>query len=270
MPITGQRGGFLQPGKWGRNDSGNYDTWTFEATNKADIYAMAARIAQTLGLAYDVTESFGKFKLDVYFPWNTRGIDPRTDLIEKWELFAQPVDKDLLAARIENVNSIAQLSPAQVATIRFYLQNPPSGAPNAENPYPTADDFETDGETNGALALQVLILMMQGVSSFPVEAPQLRRTETTSSQYAVISSLTSVGKIITTGSLQSIENAPQLFYNLPEDTWVEPNPNFTSIGFAFGWRKRYPTIQQVALLKWNIVQEWDYGYWATLLYGSPL
>lgn len=264
--LTGQRSFFQQPGRWGRNESGNFDTWSFESNNKGQIYNLAAYFAQTIGLSYDVTESFGKFRLDVYFPWNTRGIDPRTDLVVKWEFFAQRVEKDLLSARVENPTSIALLSSNQVQEIRQLLLDPPDGT---LKPFPIATDFQKSGETNGALALSIYALMQQGVTAFPVEQPILRRTWTTSNQYGTQYALINTGRILSSATLAATENLPgALLFNIPNFSWIDPNPNAPSL--AYGWYKRFPTIQQVALLKWNIVQEWEYGLWATLLWGAPL
>jgi hypothetical protein len=264
--LTGQRGAFRQPSRWGRNESGNFDTWTFEATTRQEIESLAANIAQTIGLSYDVTESFGKYKLDIYFPWNMRGIDPRTDLVIKWEMFTQKVEKDLLSARVENPNTVALLSTYQVQQLRQFMLQPPDGDTIE---FPTAATFQKKGESNGAIALAIYNLMQQGVTSFPVEQPKLRRTFVTSNQYAIQYALTNVRRIISTVSLVTTENIPNsLLFSLPNESWIDPNPDAPSL--AFGWLKSFPTVQQVALLKWSIVQEWEYGLWATLLYGNPL
>lgn len=266
--ISGNRGAFPQPGQWGRNESGNFATWVFNGT-KREVALLAATFAQLQGLAYQVSESFGMAKLEVYLPWNPN-IDPTTDLIVKWEFFAQRIEKDLLSARVENPNTVAALSAAQVQTIRNKLLQPPDGK---TTPFPTLTDFEQNGESNGELALQIYTLMQQGVTAFPVEAPSLRRTFVTSNQYATAYALSNVRKIISTASLAQMESIPRnLLFSLPTDVWSDPNPDAGDLtpALAYGWYKRFPTIQQVARLKWSIVQEWEYGLWATLIWGNPL
>ena len=58
---------------------------------------MAWQFSLIPGLAYAVQEGYGKWRLEVQFPWNQDGlVPPATDTIEKWELFAQKAEKDLL------------------------------------------------------------------------------------------------------------------------------------------------------------------------------
>lgn len=266
--ITGYKGAFQQPGRWGRNESGNYQTLYYEGS-KQEVYNLAANVAQTIGLAYEVLESFGKFRLEIYFPWTVNGIDPRTDYTEKWELFAQHVEKDLLTARAHTA-AVANLTVSQVQTIRFWVQNPPDPK---TGPFPVPSDFQkgTPPESiNSALnAFAVYNLMAQGVTSFPIDAPTLRRTITTSNQYATAYALDKVGVIMSTNYIRNVYDVPyNLLFNLPNDTWTDPNPNSPTL--VYGWYKKYPVIQMVALLKWSIVQEWEYGLWSTLLYGNPL
>lgn len=261
-PITGLRGAFLQPATWGRNELGNYTIWSFEGT-KLEVYAVAAAYAQTLGLAYEVKESFGKFRLEIHFPWSMNGIDPRTDLVSNWEFFAQHAEKDLLESAVENSSTIGQLSIQQIATIRYFRDNPPDGK-NITLPTPT--NFQTAGESSASatIALNVLTLMLQGVRNYPVEVPSLRRTIVTSLQYALSYALLNVRQIISTSSLVRLENVPSnLLFNLPFEASSNP-------ALVYGWYKSFPTIQQVALLKWQIVQEWQYGLWSTLIWNNPL
>lgn len=259
-PITGGYGAWQQPGRWGRNEQGNYSLWSFEGTRR-EVAALAATFAQVQGLAYEVTEGFGKWRLEVHFPYGMNGIDPRTDKIENWEFFAQHAEKDLLDSAVENPNSVGLLTQNQIEKIRFFIQNPPDGTITK---FPTQADFVLDSTDGGLAGFAIYGLMFQGVRNFPVEQPMLRRTVTTSNQYAVAYALTNIRKIISTATLVTLESMPTaLLFNLPADV---SNDNTR----AYGWYKPFPTIQQVARLKWQIVQEWQYGLWATLIWGAPL
>ena len=259
--ITGQLGSFQQPGRWGRDANGNYTDWVFEGT-KNEVSLMAAAYAQTLGLAYEVTESFGKFRLVVHFPWSTV-VDPSTDYTATWEFFANHAEKDLLAATTESSN-IGGLSVYQVQSIRNKLQSPPG----PDDTPLVAADFQHNGETNGATALGIFNLMMAGVKSFPVNQPILRKTVITSLQFAVKASLANVGAILTTNRLSSDESIPNtLLFSLPN---FSPTAGASLYSMNYGWYKTFPTIQQVALLKWSITQEWQYGLWAYTIWGAPL
>lgn len=259
--LTGLRGAFYQPATWGRNESGNYSLWTFEGS-KPEVRALAAAYAQIQGLSYEVKESFGKYRLDVRFPWNMQGIDPRTDKVEAWEMFANTVEKDILSTNIPT-GILNALTAQQIAKIRFLLTDPPDPGDAAN--YPAQADFVLDSGGDGLAAYTVWIRMKKGVLNFPEEAPVLRHTLTTSNQFAIPASLHNVRLLISTGSMYNFEGAPANYlFNLPVDTAP------TDPLLAYGWRKVFPTIQQVALLKWQIVQEYHYGLWDLTFWQAPI
>lgn len=260
--LSGQKGAFYQPATWGKNESGNYSLWSFEGS-KREVYALAAAYAQIQGLMYEVKESFGKYRLDVRFPWNMQGIDPRTDFVENWELFANTVEADILSTAIPS-GVLDGVTAQQIAKIRFLLSQPPD--PGDATNYPKQSDFTLDGNaTTGLNAYKVWLRMKKGVLNFPVEAPVLKHTITTSLQYAIPASLINVRKLMTTTSLYTLEGAPANYlFNLP----IDPAP--TDPLLVYGWRKIFPTIQQVALLKWQIVQEYHYGLWDITFWPLPI
>lgn len=263
MPtISGIKGAFYQPATWGRNESGNYSLWSFEGSRR-EVSALAVAYAQIPGLMYEVKESFGKLRLDVRFPWNMQGIDPKTDIIDNWELFANTVEVDILFASIPS-GILDGLTAQQITKLRNLEQNPPD--PNDTANYPQQGDFTLDGNaTTGANAFQVWTRMTKGVRNFPVEAPVLRHTITTSLAYAIPASLVNVRKLLTTATLYQLEGAPANYlFNLPTDT----PPSDTAL--VYGWRKIFPTIQQVALMKWQIIQEYHYGLWDTTFWPLPI
>jgi hypothetical protein len=89
-----------------------------------------------------------------------------------------------------------------------------------------------------------------------------------SNNWAVPASLVNVGLVLSTATLSTFEGVPAgLLFNLPNLTLPAA---FQNISLAYGWLKNEPTIQQIALRKWQIVQEWEYGLWPTSIFGSPL
>jgi hypothetical protein len=295
-PITGRLGAFPNPGRWGRSDTGNFSTLVYHGS-KAEVTNLAANFAQTLGLTYEVTESFGTFKLEIHLPWNFTANNAETDLVILWEMFANHSDKDLLQAQVEVPTIIGSLSQAQIQVIRQYLDNPPTypspipvSVPDGKGGTQqstvdaivplTIDFFKNltpdpaggNGTGNAANALSVYQLMVQGVRSHPVDQPILRRTIVTSQRYAVAMALTNLRKIISTTSLLSLEQVPNdsLFYDPGSGQLLLPQDVSANTALAYGWYKTFPTVQQIALLKWQVVQEWQYGLWATLVWGTPL
>jgi hypothetical protein len=127
--------------------------------------------------------------------------------------------------------------------------------------------------TNPVGCYTMLLLVLRGQTSFPVFAPSLRQTQTVTAQYAIRASLLNVGKLISSSSLPTIENIPNdLLFSLPSDPAPSQIEQFIQIpgDLVYGWFKDYPTIRQVARLKWQIVQEWQYGLWPIAVFGNPL
>jgi hypothetical protein len=270
-PVTGIHGAFQQPGRWGRNESGNYEIWVIEGTRQ-EVRNAAAFYANIPGISYEVTESFGKWHLEIRFPWNADGlVNPSTDLIETWEFFAQHTEKDLLEAQ-DNVGLVHTISDQQKEIIRTKILNPPDGS--TSSPFTVLDDFAHTKPGGVAIpgnaqnALTIYQLMQAGMKSYLMEAPMLRRTIITSNQYALGYSLFNVRKLLSTAYIANHEGLPNtLLFNVTNYVGADVS---TDSKLAYGWFKMFPTIQQIALLKWQIVQEWAYGWWAKDVYGQPL
>jgi len=261
-PITGSLGTWQQPSTWGRNESGNHESWVFEG-DKTSIKNLAATFAAQTGLAYEVTEHFGKSRLEVQFPWNADGtVNPATDYVERWELFSNKHEKDLLDAQ-DNGGIIASISQKQRVKLRQAWDNPKQVS---DPPY-VQSDFTT-GDGNDANAFYVFNLWMSGMRGYLMGAPVLRRTIITSLAFTIGYTLINARRLVSTGYIAVDENLPSgLIFNLPaylgSDSSTDPL-------LTYGWYKELPTIQECALLKWQIVQEWQYGWWPVGLYGAAI
>lgn len=263
--INGVSGAYLQPIRYGRNESGNYELYLLKGT-EAEIMAQASAYASIIGISYEVTELPGNlWQLEVRFPYNADGlVSPATDYVESWEFFRQDHEKDLLEC-IDKAGIIATLTKAQISFIRNKIQNPPQGT--SSDPPVAITDFaaldDPDGTpTNQTNAFIVYGLMQRGVRSYAVHVPMLRHTVITSSQYATQASFVNAGKLYSTASLIFDFDIPSgLLFNVAalNDTSSDPD-------LIYGWLKGYPTVNEVALLKYQIVQEFSYGWWAKLLY----
>jgi hypothetical protein len=257
-PITGNQQPQLQPLQFGKNDTGNYSIVSYEAANKAECAALVSILGVQQGINYEITESFGKSRLTIHYPYSLYGVNPATDAVELWEFFAQHAEKDLLEASVES-DIISTLSINNIVQIRLMLQSPTLDVNG--NPNVTTADFSDGNPTN---AVAVYQLMMAGVRSYPIEQPVLRHSLTTSNQYALRRSLANVRQILSTSTLVALNNIPNaLLFNLPYDY-------SNNSALAYGWYQMFPNIQEIALLKWQISQEWQYGLWSTLIWGNPL
>ena len=166
--------------------------------------------------------------------------DPNAPLIDKWEISGNAKQIDLMSADITIVNA---LTAADRITIDEYGKGTIAYA-----------DLSSASQ-------EIVKLQTAGFGSVTVFPPVLRHTKLTRNDFTVRQSKTNVGKIYTTAQMYSIEGVPAtLLVDLPSDS----NPSRgDSISVAYGWLKKFPTIEQVADGEWNIVQEYDYDLWPT-------
>jgi hypothetical protein len=109
----------------------------------------------------------------------------------------------------------------------------------------------------------LLALMIKGVRSFRVFAPTLRVSKLVSNTYAVQASQTNVGRIISAATLAAQESVPTRLFTLPSNVSAKT-------GFNYGFYKNFPNIQQATAGRWQVSQEWDWGLWATAIFGDVL
>jgi len=288
---SGNPNPFQQPSVFHQDDSGVTSTLSYEGLDKVAINNLA------LGLTfpYDVIQSFGKSRIEIHYPFDFINSTPQTEVLGLWEFFDQKVEKDFLTADmpfgsqggiitsfgypVELVGPIdagdayliriAQQLSAQGIVINeawFFAPTDALGNPLA---YPNGDEVPNAVNTHGCLT--ILQLLLRGQTSFPVFAPVLRFTQTVTSEYAIQASLLNARRIISTGTLPTLESIPNgLLFSLPNDS-NPPVQNILGPGdLVYGWFKVFPTVRQIARLKWNIVQEWQYGLWPVAIYGELL
>lgn len=163
----------------------------------------------------------------------------------QWEYFANPAEIDVLEMDSNNINSITDDDKRK---IRNAINSPDPDA----SPSLTGD------------ALTLYKLMLGGVRSGRINQPTLRVSKLVSGSYPVQASISNVGRIISTNTLTVQENIPgTLLFQLP-------NFSTSKSGFAYGWYKKFPNVQQSGGNRWNVSQEWEYGLWVPFLYGSVL
>lgn len=123
-----------------------------------------------------------------------------------------------------------------------------------------------DGETSdvdlgaGSNASALYERLTKGVEVFIVEQPVVRLTQTVSNRYARSAAKANIGSILSYAKMKSVEEAPEAVL----DNKTVPS-GISSIA-SYGYRKGDPTITQQANNKWQIVTEWEAGFWDTLLY----
>ena len=260
--INGRRAATMQPVRYGTNESGAYSIIPYEGTTR-EIQSIAAQWAGT-GAYYEVTQMPGGLaKLEVRLNWlfnqgNTAVEVPQ----DTWELDPKETEKDLLEADFQNPGTVAILSKDDRQAVAKAL---------TDNIGPTeinGDYFKDFADP--ATAKSVFMLMHAGVRAMPFEASVIKRNRTVSSQYAVKTSYTNVGRLLSSATFQSLEGVPSsLLFNLP--TLPDPAQYIETPGdLQYAWRKTRPSVQKIALGKWQITQNWQFGLWAVKLHGTVL
>lgn len=237
MPkINGVKGAYLQPTRYGRDESGLYTIFVWEGT-KNEVLSNVPAIESVGGL-WEMEESFtqAKCRLTGRFPTNP---NQQEQTVDTWELFSNTVEKDLLESDIAFISTMDQ---DVKRIIREAIDNPQPG--------------KSPALTNSS-QIDLYLLMLSGVKAVEVDQPVLRHTVTASNVYQVPNSLTNVGRILTTARLKNDEAIrADIAINLP-------NVASSDSRRTYGWRKCYPQIRGSAFQRTVVEQEWKYGLWVT-------
>jgi hypothetical protein len=263
--VTGYA--FPNPARWGRNEAGNFEIDTYHGI-KGAIQDLAVAVAESdPAQAYEVQEGFGSSRLDIKYAFNNNGLfSPETDSLTTWEFYAAHHEKNLLTA-IDNAGLVETLSLGARQAIQYQLDNlsNPAVAPVSAA---TFAGVSGDGDPAGTNALMVFQIMSAGERSYPMEAPILRRTTVTSDQFASGYSLSNVRKLLSTAWMLVNEGLPTgLLFSV--NAYMGSDSS-SDANLVYGWYKPFPQIEQVANFKWRIIQEYNYGWWAKALFGTPM
>lgn len=171
-----------------------------------------------------------------------------------WEYFANDAQIDLLEADNSGSNGTININGLSDSE-RKLLRNRINGQ-DVDAPVGASTTFN-----------ELYKLIDAGVRSFRINVPTLRVSKLVSGSYPVKASLSNVGRIITTDTLQIQESIPStLLFNLPASYSVTKH-GFT---FVYAWYKTQPNVQQAGGNRWNVSQQWEYGLWPVKLFGTAL
>lgn len=246
--IIGTPGVFEQPIRYSWSPVRG---WTTQRTFRGTRYDIRALVYAFRNAGWDVDVIEGPTTNSTLICTIGADLDGNiTEPTDLWEIQPTLVTKDLLdsdnaavAAVAAQDGVLAQLADARVNPTKY-----------------TNASFTGD-------ALELYKLIAKGVQSVMVFQPILRHTLSVSNRWEVAASLTNIRKIISTTSMSGLENIPGWIYqSMPDE--------IPAIGHAttlnYGWFKMPPSITVVAYNRTQIVQEWQYGLWSTLLYGPAL
>lgn len=203
------------------------------------------------------------WKLEATIPAVDSGSGPVVDdPIDQWELFANKFEKDILSA---NTTLVAALSNAKINYLRDVLDGKVETA---------SLDCSTTATTPPAIlgdssAISLYKLICSGGKSYDINVPTIRHTKTASQQYEFDSAVTNAGYIFTTEALKAAETIPLgISNNMPPSPGTNPLTRTDAVQVLYGWKKHYPQITISAYNKAQIIVEYEYGAWATLMYSA--
>lgn len=259
--VLGQQGAIEQPKSY---SGGPFKPDTTTRKWRGPKAAILSMIPQVRGYEWSVDIDGPNATLTAQVP----NLDTQQEVpVESWELLPGAVEKDFLESDIalcENILS-DEAHPDKQA-IRDGIENRQKKPPA----------FKGTG-INLAAAQAAYDLMLGGVRATKVFAPTLKHTYVVSNVYAVRFANTNVKRIISTATLLTIESVPGSFLlslNTPPytDVSTRPGKNFApyNTGLVYGWYKSPPTLQTTANNRLQISQEWEFGLWPTMVYGTAL
>lgn len=266
--ILGTKGPTLQPKKFGYSkERGHYDTRVWEG-GEDEIRGMIPAVLP-FGVSYDCEElRGGLWRLTVNYSSpqsdGAGGGDAGGDQIAvTWELLPKDAQKPLLGSWHTIVSG---LDAATIDKIRAHSEDKTY---TTESPAPSGYTT-TDLAGN---ALKIFKLLRAGVDTVEVEQPVLTLTWIVPDDVNLAYSYANIGRVYTTASLISAEAIPS-YISTSMTAWTSSfsNPTFGSnrVSLVFGWKKRAPTQRLAGENKREITQTWEYGFWATDIYGATV
>ena len=111
-------------------------------------------------------------------------------------------------------------------------------------------------------------LINKGTDSYVVSQYVFKITQTVSSRWTSRVGFANIERIYSTATLANEANPPAtMLFSLSQiDSYLRPATNPS--GYAYGWLKKTPTVQQVAGNRFEITSEYWLETWSTLLYGA--
>ncbi len=268
---AGKKGAVRQLPRYGRDESGFYSVEVYKGT-VAEVKARAAGY-DAAGAQYEVEDmNGGQAQLSVRTGWANSNQLGQEIPVDVWELDPQEVEKDLLDADFPHSEVFDEPIPAADRTFLTKAIESPDASVEFLGQSDTHPQI--DGEiitiTRPDLVYPMYRLMRSGVRSFPVEASVIRHSQLVSNRYTVKASFTNCGRIFSNATFISSEGVPSdLLFDVPASPTVIQFIEEAG-DLAYGWRKLRPSIQRLALQRWQITNNYQFGLWTVKTYGPVL
>lgn len=247
MPdVTNGTGGLIaQPNQAGWTPSrGPYVRRSWKGLKDAvDVLASDLRLAR---VEYEISQSSGPTAI-ITAIYNTEQDGTQAEAASIWEIVYSTVEKDILS--IPESDGVTE-----------------DGKRRIKDALEKNELIDVSAGDDGVDAREFYQLMLSGVKNKPIFQPVLKQTLTVSNSYGTKESNSTYGKVFKTSTVEALIDEPVLF-TLPTD--ADPADDPLKPTMKYGWLRKPSEIQQVAFQKWHFIRTWEYGLYATLIYGEP-
>jgi hypothetical protein len=179
-----------------------------------------------------------------------------------WSYHYETTDKELLHVNADVISWINTINQQDKVVLDYNIANPPK-----DGIFPVAS--LTTSSTSISASLNVWNLAQTGTRTVPVVTPILRKSMVVPSTYNLSSFNTNLNNIYTLGTLTSSIGVPANWASImPQQT--DPSASATNgLVCHYGWLKQPPTQDQNGTTI-NIQQEWRYGLYPQIVFGTTL
>lgn len=183
-----------------------------------------------------------------------------------WEIQPQVAEKELLES------TTVPIVRGLPYSYKKYLKDLWNKNDNVDKKFvPYADTTIT--ATQHTYAQNVWNLMLHGATTVDINYPIVRRTITPDINYSLTGYSNNTNRIFRWSSLVATESIP---YNYAEVMPATMYPDYTDtvtidgLIFQYGYKKSPLTVSQISTTKNQVIQDWTFGLWSTIIYGVAI
>lgn len=254
---------------YSHDSNGDTTTWTYQGAfnDMATQYDIFRFYKWNADLQQD---DAGVWNLTVNFPFDARnGADPSSEVPSiNWDLIYETENKSILDVDNATVNLVTSISAKAISDA--IKEGKEEIVTNRLNLLASTGKITQDNK-NASLVLYHH--MKAGVKTIPIDVPILQKSAVTSNNWQINWSQANRGRIYSTNSLISSEQIDQRLLSTLQQFQDVYTPNGSADKFipkAYGWKKGSPKTSLGSNNRNQVSQQWTYGLWPTVFFGTPL
>lgn len=183
------------------------------------------------------------------------------DALITWEMIGNDLQKDIY----EHPNALA-CDEGDIRKIRNAMNSSNSETSPAFTGGTTGSLAQIEARRLAAISLYLLVL--KGTTAYLTSQYVLRKTEVVSTGRQIALGYQNVNRIWSSASINNAEGTPSpIDLSIAQIEAIKPQDQN---GYAWGWLKKNPTLQQISGGKWQLTKEWWLEQWSVFIYGLPV